>query len=199
VFSSDTALLWAREQATILLPPLGDRWLHVQGVVAKAKGLSKLFKSEDSKALLIAAYLHDIAYAPSLIVTGFHPIDGARYIEPFVGKRVADLVARHTQSHFEAASRGLTCELAPFTDEKTIITDALAYCDVFTDSKGNTVSLRQRREGVLARYGPDHIVYQSFLLAYPYLCLSVARIQRRKSLYDAKAARSENSLVYASN
>ncbi len=197
--TSDVALTWAREQAISLLSPLGDRWLHVQGVVAKAKELSRLLKDADGLSLLVAAYLHDIAYAPSLVITGFHPIDGAKYIEPFVGERVAGLVAHHTQSHFEAAFRGLTRELATFPDEKTIISDALAYCDVLTDSKGNTVSLRQRREGVIARYGPDHIVAQSFLRAYPYLCLSVARIQRRKSMNDSKAAHSENSLVFSSN
>jgi hypothetical protein len=179
----DSTLAWAKEQASTLLPPLGDRWLHVQGVVAKAQMLSQFLKDDDGNSLLIAAYLHDIAYAPSLVITGFHPLDGAKYIKPFVSTRVVGLVAHHTQARFEAEARGLLDELDVFPNEKTLLSDALAYCDVLTDSRGNNVSLRQRREGVLSRYGPDHIVSRSFSLAYPYLCLSVARIHRRISIH----------------
>jgi hypothetical protein len=30
--------------------------------------------------MVMAAWLHDIGYAPELAVTGFHPLDGARFL-----------------------------------------------------------------------------------------------------------------------
>jgi len=41
--------------------------------------------------LVCADWLHDIGYAPALVATGFHPLDGARFLES-VGLRVGWLV-----------------------------------------------------------------------------------------------------------
>ncbi len=38
---------WAKEQAERLLSPLGNRWLHVQGVAEKVRDVSKAFDEED--------------------------------------------------------------------------------------------------------------------------------------------------------
>jgi hypothetical protein len=32
------------------------------------------------EVLVAAAWVHDIGYAPELLATGFHPLDGARYL-----------------------------------------------------------------------------------------------------------------------
>ena len=40
-------------------------------------GWPKLSLTDD---LVAAAWLHDIGYAPELVETGFHPLDGARYL-----------------------------------------------------------------------------------------------------------------------
>lgn len=78
---TDVSLVsWAVEQATVLLAPLGDRWLHVQGVVETARWVGEVLDEEDRSYLIAAAYMHDIGCAPSLMKTGFHPLDGARYI-----------------------------------------------------------------------------------------------------------------------
>ena len=63
-----------------LLSPLGDRWLHTQSVVERAQEVGKAFDEEHCLLLIAAAYVHDIGYAPSLKVTGFHPLDGAYYL-----------------------------------------------------------------------------------------------------------------------
>ncbi len=68
---------WAAECAAFLLSPLGNRWLHVQGVVERARQVGEAFNEDDRCCLIAAAYLHDIGYAPALKQTGFHPIDGA--------------------------------------------------------------------------------------------------------------------------
>ncbi len=44
---------------------------------------------EDQQTLVVAAYLHDIGYAPSLAIEGFHPLDGARFVREQGDDRVA--------------------------------------------------------------------------------------------------------------
>src|SRR4051794_12498122 len=63
-----------------LLAPLGPRWLHVQSVAERAGFLAQLADPADRPSVVAAAWLHDIGYAPALVVTGLHPVDGARYL-----------------------------------------------------------------------------------------------------------------------
>jgi hypothetical protein len=67
---------WARAQAGQLLGPLGSRWLHTVAVADQAERLALAFDARDADQLVAAAYLHDIGYAPALVITGFHPLDG---------------------------------------------------------------------------------------------------------------------------
>src|SRR5689334_8725082 len=103
---------WALEQARSFLLPLGNRVLHVQGVVARAREIGQIFDEDEKAYLIAAAYLHDIGYAPPLRKTGFHPIDGAYYLRSQGQERLASLVAHHSEAQFEAQLRGLTSELA---------------------------------------------------------------------------------------
>lgn len=97
---------WAAEQATSLLTPLGNRWLHVQGVVETARCVGEMFGEEDRSYLIDAAYSNDIGFAPSLMKTGFHPLDGARYLHSLGYERLACLVAYYSAARFEAQLRG---------------------------------------------------------------------------------------------
>jgi HD superfamily phosphodiesterase len=63
----------------LLAAQLPDRWRHVQGVAAWAEEVSKRV-GVMSADLLAAAWLHDIGYAPNLVSTGLHPLDGVRYL-----------------------------------------------------------------------------------------------------------------------
>ncbi len=56
---------WSAKEAASLLPPLGNRWLPVQGVVERARYISHLLNEDEQAYLIAAAYLHDIGYAPS--------------------------------------------------------------------------------------------------------------------------------------
>lgn len=94
---------WAAEQAISLLAPLNDRWLHAHGVVETARCVGEMFGEEDRSYLIAAAYTHDIGYAPSLMNTGFHPLDGARYLRSLGYERLACLVAHHSEARFETA------------------------------------------------------------------------------------------------
>jgi HD superfamily phosphodiesterase len=96
--SPDALISWATECAASFLAPLGNRWLHVQGVVERARWVGAIFNEEDSTYLIAAAFLHDIGYAPSLQTIGFHPIDGAFYLRSCQEERLASLVAYHSEA-----------------------------------------------------------------------------------------------------
>ena len=57
---------------------LPRRWRHVRSVARRARWVAKELSLSDD--LVAAAWLHDIGYAPELVETGFHPLDGARYL-----------------------------------------------------------------------------------------------------------------------
>jgi hypothetical protein len=56
---------WAASYAEALLSPLGDRWLHVQGVTRQAQRVVPILPTDDRDVLVAAAYLHDLGYAPA--------------------------------------------------------------------------------------------------------------------------------------
>src|SRR5712691_3944912 len=71
---------WAAQIArTFLERQLPVRWAHTRRVAAQARTLSPILGA-DADQLEAAAWLHDIGYSPELAVTGFHPLDGARFL-----------------------------------------------------------------------------------------------------------------------
>ena len=176
------------EQAALhakqLLEALGNRWLHVQAVAEKARYISVAFPADDRPYLIVAAYLHDIGYAPALKQTGFHPLDGAYYIRSWGDDRLVSLVAHHSEARFEARLRGLEHLLDEFPRERSAVADALAYCDQTTGPTGISVSLKDRAAEVFRRYGETALVSQALRQAFPYLSLAVARTQRRLRMVD---------------
>ena len=92
----------------LLKDSLPRRWAHTQGVAAKARTLSGLL-AEDAELVEAAAWLHDIGYAPDLHDTGFHPLDGARYLRDVAGADplLCRMVAHHSCALTEAEERGL--------------------------------------------------------------------------------------------
>src|SRR5712692_11421958 len=99
---------WAAANSERLLSPLGARWSHVRQVGEQARRIAHVVPLADRDLLVAAAYLHDVGYAPALAVTGFHPLDGARWIrDTGPGGRLARLVAHHSCAVYEARVRGL--------------------------------------------------------------------------------------------
>src|SRR5436305_3071589 len=179
----DDLIQWAAHCATSLLSPLGNRWLHVQGVVERAKEVGGILSQYDRPYLIAAAYLHDIGYAPELQKTGFHPLDGALYLRSLGKERLASLVAHHSEARFEARLRGCEAELASFPRERSAVADALTYCDLTTDPMGECISLKERAKEVSARYGESDVVAQALRLSIPYVGLAIARTERRLRLH----------------
>ena len=68
------------ELARRLLAGLSDRWDHTREVAARAQSVATAVPDEERRLLVDAAWLHDIGYSPEVVRTGFHPLDGARYL-----------------------------------------------------------------------------------------------------------------------
>jgi putative nucleotidyltransferase with HDIG domain len=166
----------ARSVLAEVLPP---RWEHVQGVAGKAERVSaSLELSED--VLVSAAWLHDIGYAPELLSTGFHPLDGARYLAGLgAPERVVNLVARHSNAILEAELRGIGDLVAVFPDEGGALRDALWYCDLTTSPDGRPVTAPDRVAEIKERYGPGTIVTRFISDGAPELLAAVERTERR--------------------
>ena len=168
---------WAAERAAELLTPLGNRWLHTQGVVKKASQLLHVVSEEDRPVLIAAAYLHDIGYAPSLQKTGFHPLDGAYYLLSQNQRRLASLVAYHSGAEFEAQLRDLTTNLQQIPRECSIVADALTYSDLLTGPKGSEISFDERLTDIFRRYDEKDIVNRAIHQATPSLEATMARVR----------------------
>ncbi len=154
------------------------------GVVERAKRTGVVVAEAERAALVAAAYLHDIGYAPALVVTGCHPLDGARHLRELGHERLAGLVAYHSGARFEAQLRGLAEELAEFTDENSAVTKLLTYCDMTTGPRGESFTLDARLAEVERRYGPDHVVTRSLCdAARPWLerCVAWAEAALRRA------------------
>jgi len=142
---------------------LPRRWRHVEAVAAKAEQLAGVLPAEHDREVLVAASaLHDIGYAPSISSTGFHPLDGARWLRSIkFDDRVAALVAHHTNALAEAELRGLEKELSgEFNRETSLVADLLWYCDLTTGPDGQDFTVKERIAEIRERYEPGSVVYE---------------------------------------
>lgn len=161
---------WGEEIARKVLEiPLPRRWAHSQGVAARARRLAPLLGA-DAELVEAAAWLHDIGYAPEVETTGFHPLDGARYLRDIhhADPVLCSLVAHHSFALTEAAQWDLARELAAeFPLPPAFLLAALTYCDLTTSPDGDRVSITWRLADIRARYGPDHFIPQGFTQTMP--------------------------------
>jgi hypothetical protein len=172
---------WAtRAVVDVLAEPLPRRLAHVTGVGARARLAAPLFDPQDQEVLVAAAILHDIGYAPSLALTGFHPLDGASFLaEGRADVRLCALVAHHSCAYLEAELRGLSAQLARWTDERTALRDALWWADMTTTPDGEPTNVHDRIEEIEKRYGPEDLVTFFVRQAKPELVGAVERTEGR--------------------
>ncbi|TDD69405.1 HD domain-containing protein [Actinomadura darangshiensis] len=173
---------WARDLARKHLEtPLPRRWAHTQGVARQARTLAPIL-GNNADLLEAAAWLHDIGYAPDLVSTGFHPLDGARYLRDATqaDEVLCRLVAGHSCAIIEARERGLAGDLAhEFPQITGCLSRALIYCDMTTTPDGNPVVVSERLAEIRKRYGPSHTVTRFTHLAEPELVDAVRDIQKK--------------------
>jgi len=179
---------WAEDTArTILQAPLPRRWAHTQGVAAQARSLAPILGT-DTPIVTAAAWLHDIGYGPDVHDTGFHPLDGARYLRDTMGvdDTLCRLVAHHSLAIIEAEERGMADALArEFAPARGDLADALIYCDMVTGPDGQYLPVEQRLADIHSRYVPDDPVSRAITRSAPLLTAAVRRVARR--LADSEA------------
>lgn len=170
----------ARELARDVLSEVpGTRWAHVQGVGAAAEQLLPAI----GEHVAVAAWLHDVGYAPALVDTGFHPVDGARWLRKLqLDPVVVSLVAWHSTAWHEAAERGLTTDLSEFAAPDPDDRDALALVDLTTGPTGHRLTVTDRITEVLSRYPSTHPAHRSMTAARAEMMASATRAWQRFGL-----------------
>ena len=169
----------ARELAFRFLHGDPDRWLHVQAVAARADELRPAMADADGPLLVTAAWLHDIGYSPALRETGFHPLDGARYLARAGHPREAALVAHHSGARFVAEVRGLVAELARFPFVEDRLTDALTYADQTIGPRGERLNVADRLAEAVQRHGADAPTSLAAPRRDPYIYAAARRTEAR--------------------
>ncbi|MFD8479017.1 HD domain-containing protein [Kitasatospora sp. NPDC059673] len=163
-----------------LAESLPRRWAHTQGVAERAGCLAGVL-GEESGLLVSAALLHDVGYAPRLAATGFHPLDGARFLRDAHGAdgRLTRLVANHSFALLEAEERGLRDVLEaefPLLEDQFLV-DALVWCDMTTTPDGTPTTADARVAEILGRYGAESVVGRFIGRASPEIFAAVARVE----------------------
>lgn len=172
---------WAKQVGEAELSAvLPRRWAHSLGVAGRAAGLAEIL-GKDSELLAAAAILHDVGYAPRLAATGFHPLDGARFLRDEHGadERLVRLVANHSFALLEAEERGLREMLEaefPLLEDQSLV-DTLVYCDMTTTPDGDKTSADARVAEIVGRYGADSVVGRFIRRASPEIFAAVERVE----------------------
>jgi hypothetical protein len=170
----------AEALASELLASVGSREVHVRAVAGRAGHLRKIVSSDELETFVMAAFLHDIGYAPQLVQHGFHPLDGALYLRSIrVPERVVDLVAHHSGALFEAEERGLSDRLDAFLFRDGQVMDALVWADMTTGPQGQRMTFEERVSDILHRYPAGDPVHRAMLRARSYLSGCVERTESR--------------------
>ncbi len=148
-----------------LLSVLGsDRRQHSIAVGAKIASVAHVVPPHLRSDLIVAGTLHDIGYGHQ--ASGFHAIDGARYLAKLGFSRlVCHLVAHHSASSDEAQERGISRSVFKEfqIDDPSIIGKdgvgeahgVLWWADMTTGPQGQDVAVADRLEEICSRYGPD--------------------------------------------
>ncbi|GAA3206767.1 HDIG domain-containing protein [Dactylosporangium siamense] len=170
----------ARDLAESLLTDLPLRWAHTAGVARRAAELCATMDAADRDRVVTAAWLHDIGYAEPVIDTGFHPLDGARFLRRSGWTaRISALVAHHSGACYVAEVRGLHHELAEFPRELSPVADALTYADQTIGPDGTRVDVRARMAEMLARHGATSDNARVHHLRAPDILAAAERVEHR--------------------
>lgn len=173
----------ARALAAGQLSAMGERWQHVEAVGVTCEAL--VVQHGIPAYVGCAAWLHDVGYAPALALSGFHALDGARFLtRAGAPAEVECLVAHHSGAEFEAAERGLSAQLAEFQWPPPSHLDVLTLVDMTTGPDGQPVSVMNRLEGILSRYERDDPVHRAVSRSWDDLVASCERAKRALGLAD---------------
>lgn len=173
----------AVELAREHLAGIEPRWTHVRAVGRSTEALCREYDLAED--LAAAAWLHDVGYGPRIVETGFHPLDGARFLRRIgVSDLVVSLVAYHSGAVFEAEERGLSDELGEFAEPPEDLLDVLVLVDMTTSPRGRRVSIDARLAEILSRYAAGDPVFRAITRSSNMLRESAERAASRLGLSD---------------
>jgi len=181
--STEVEVARARELAARLLVGLPDRWAHTVAVAARAEDLTEVVDPDDRELLRAAAWLHDVGYSPNIAVTGFHLLDGARFLDrEGLPPRLCALVAHRSGTRFAARFLGPHLQLRTYRDEHSTVTDALAYADQTVGARGEPLPLEVRLADMLRHHGPGSPQAAVHEIRAPYLRAAADWVEQRLRL-----------------
>lgn len=169
-----------------MLGGLPTRLSHVTAVAQVAADISPQL-GVNAEVIVSAGWLHDIGYGPSLCATGFHPLDGARFLrDEGVDSRVVNLVAHHSHAVIEARERGLENELVDeFPLDPSLPHAALCFCDMTTGPRGQRMTVEERLAEIRERYGPSDVVTRFIERAEPSIVATVKQVEEQLAALGA--------------
>jgi hypothetical protein len=127
----------ARDLSIRLLGDDPGRLDHTSGVARAAAYAAERLPDVPTDLLVAAAWLHDVGHAASLSRTGFHPLDGALYLEQLGwGDDIVRLVAYHSHSVVSAEEVDALTTLQRFEPITGLIADTLTFADVIAGPDG---------------------------------------------------------------
>lgn len=148
--------LTARALAHELLPGDPRRLHHVAGAARVATFVAHRLKLKSADAVIAAAWLHDIGYSTDLVESGFHPLDGARYLRANGWPDgTVSLVAHHSHSRITAPFYGVADELSAIPEPPRLDGDILAFADVASGADGNGATIDRRLADQRGRHRSD--------------------------------------------
>lgn len=149
----------------------GSVYQHVTALASKTQTLEAWIcereGAEEYQLLLASVWLHDIGKARALHASGFHPLDGALYLDALgVQSRLVGLVAHHSGARLQLTGSKLLA-LDAFPREPSSIARYLDALDMSTGPHGEEWSLAVRMQDIQTRYGEASSEYQAALHILP--------------------------------
>ena len=176
-----TAATAASTLASRMLADVGSRLAHSERVAEQAASVRSLLSDPWGTSLVDAAWLHDIGYGELARSTGFHPLDGARWLrEHRWPAEVCRLVAWHTRAGTEARLRGLERELAAeFAPPPPDAQAALTWADLTSSPDGERCTAVFRIEEILSRYVDSSLVHRATTANVADLMADASSVERQ--------------------
>lgn len=171
----------AARLAAELLRGLDARLAHSACVARQARRVARLLDHSWRPVIVDAAWLHDIGYADRIAKTGFHALDGARWLRGNGwASATCRLVAWHTSALSEAMLRGVYQELADeFGRPPPLAGAALTWADLTSSPSGEVWGLERRLDDILERHPAESTVRRATVAALPGLRSAAAEIESK--------------------
>ncbi len=167
-----------RGRSRDLVGSIEPRWSHAQAVsrggedLVAARGLDE--------RLAVAAWLHDVGCGQAINQRGFHPVDGAVFLQQQGAQDdIVALVAWHTGAAWEAEKQGLRSELDALPLPTLRDLDVLTLVDLTMSPTGVPITDVDLVAEILTRYEESDPVHRAVTRSQRSLLESSRRVQMR--------------------